>query len=475
MTEATDQQEAQDPLRRRQTLTLPREHIDKARQSLIEDFINKNSFPGFRQGKVPESVVRTRYGERLDGDAAEKAAREMLKEHMDASMNDPILGHPQVTLQTKLDEEGIPDESGDYQIQIEYDLMPELPVVDIATLLVKRPVIELTDQDVEEELRKECKDLADYSEPVPDRLVEHSDQVIVAPVSPGGGTENDQRMLRLRVDSERVPENLRSALIGRKAGDAIDVESTDGKVTTLQIREVRTLVFAEPSDELAQKQGLDNLEQLRERVRVFAERVVQGLERCLLHCRIANAAAERLEFGIPQTFLRTLAREQAKAVNPSWANLAAKHESASEQEGAGQPEPEIIGSLLDRSVKHFRVALWAHGFRERIGLTATQADQIRAYAGWFRPSSEYAMQAGAISQSLQENQEYAVRSYRVALSHLTVEALLERVALEDDPMTLEQARAAVRREEQEFCGADYALEILPAGIDMPRLSPFGGL
>lgn len=472
MTETTAEESAQDPLRHRDILPLAKAVVEAAEQSLLDEFSAQADFPGFRPGKAPDAVVRERYGARLTSDTLDKATKEILQDYQERLKEVSILGRVKVDVRVKTGSDGEVDESGDYEIVIEYDLMPDMPVVDLASLLVKRPVVGLTDEQLEEELRKACRDNPIYSENDPDRAIELTDQIILVQQVPEGGQESDQRGIRFKVDSERVPDSLRELVLGKKVGDRFEAAAEDGSTSTkLEIKEVRRPVSDEPTDELAKHNGMDSIDELRDKVRLGFERRAREVERCLLHCRIGDALAERLEFDVPRNYLGAVANAQAKAINPD--SVPGGSSASGGEDAAAQPE--LDASLRDRSQKHLRIALWAEGFRGRIGLAPAHADVVRAAAGWFVASSEYAMQTGAISQALQEREDEANRAYRIALSHMTVEALLERVALEDSPMTLEEAEDAMKREEHEFTGADKPLEILPLAFDMPRLSPFAGM
>ncbi len=473
MAETTTEHSEQDPLRRIDVLPLPKADIEAAERGLLEEFGAKIELPGFRPGKAPDSVVRERYGAKLEQDTFDKATKGLLEEYQESHKDVPLLGQPKVEIRPKAGADGAPDESGDFEIAIEYDLMPELPVVDLTSLLVKRPVISLSDEQLEEELRKACKDNPIYSDNDRDRAIELTDQVTVAQQAPEGEQDSDQRAIRFRVDSERVPDSLRQLVMGKKVGDKFDAVSDDGGTTTkLQIREVRRTVSAEPSDELAKANGMDSVDEMRDRVRQSFDRRAREVERALLHCRIGDALAERLEFDVPRAYLALVSAAQAKAVNPE--SVPASPDAAGGG-AAAAPPPDLPDALTARSLKHLRVALWAEGFRQRIGLSPAHADVVRAAAGWFVPASEYAMQTQAISQALSEREDEANRAFRMALSHMTVEAVAERVKMEDVPMSLDEAEEAVKREDQAFTGADQPIAILPPAFDMPRLTPFAGL
>ena len=102
---------------------------------------------GFRKGKVPVAVVKSRYADKLTQDAEGEAIREVLAgalKELDINNTD-LIGEPAIT---KFDKQ----ENGDIEIEIELSCRPVVELGDYKALLPEITAIEVTDAEVEERI-----------------------------------------------------------------------------------------------------------------------------------------------------------------------------------------------------------------------------------------------------------------------------------------------------------------------------------
>ena len=127
--------------------------------------------PGFRPGKVPLSVVKSRFGDQVRGDAIKVALDEGAKQAIEG--NDlRLASQPQVDIKAY-------DEGNDLEASLSCEVMPQISMPDLGNLNIERPTIESNPQEVEETLVR----IADENRPtvpiVKERAAKLGDVVII--------------------------------------------------------------------------------------------------------------------------------------------------------------------------------------------------------------------------------------------------------------------------------------------------------
>lgn len=178
---------------------------------------------GFRKGKVPLSLIKTRYKDAIKQDAQKEAVQEMLQEAIrDLKIESKqVIGDPIIT---KFDEksEGI-------DVEIRISLTPEidLSLVDKCIPSVKLPKIE--NKAVKERLEEIAKREAPLIEAPKDKKLEKNDFAVFdfegfvddKPFD-GGKAEN----FELMIGSNQFIAGFEDSMIGMKAGDKKDIKVT---------------------------------------------------------------------------------------------------------------------------------------------------------------------------------------------------------------------------------------------------------
>lgn len=120
-------------------VTVPVERWQKAEAESVRFYSKRAKVPGFRQGKVPEPVVRKRFGEAIRQSAIEELLRESWQQ---ASKDLHPISDPQVR-NLKV-EDGAP-----LTFEIQVDIRPELDLERIEGFTIERRLPPVTDEMVE--------------------------------------------------------------------------------------------------------------------------------------------------------------------------------------------------------------------------------------------------------------------------------------------------------------------------------------
>ncbi len=199
--------------------------------------------PGFRQGKVPRSVLLSRVGgEAMRADAIEDAVQEHYETAVVENGLDPI-GQPSLKVLSG-------QASGDVSVAIDLQLRPRVSVVGWDAIEVQVPAIAATDKDIEEVLNSIREQMATVKEV--ERPIQDSDQVTVnvIEVREDGTEEVVTPYLTVRVGRGELGGEEEEALIGASVGDKIS-SSHGGEPRIYEILAVRELELPEVNDDFA--------------------------------------------------------------------------------------------------------------------------------------------------------------------------------------------------------------------------------
>ena len=126
------------------TVTVPRAEIDAALEDAVEEYADEAQIPGFRQGRVPVSLVKKRFKDELSAQVKQRVLIDSLEQVSEEQDLDPI-NEPDLDVAT-LD---LPDE-GDFEYEFDVEVRPKFDAPDLSGLKIERTTEEVTDAEVEE-------------------------------------------------------------------------------------------------------------------------------------------------------------------------------------------------------------------------------------------------------------------------------------------------------------------------------------
>ncbi|MCK2183079.1 trigger factor [Halomonas getboli] len=206
-------------IERRIKVQVPAAEIDEAVASRLKDAAKNVRLDGFRQGKVPMSVIRQRYGRGVRDEVVGEVMRERyVKAITDENLNPA--GYPQI-------EADVNEAGKDLEFTATLEIYPEVELASIEGTEVERPVVEVTDADVDEMIETLRKQNADWEEV--ERAAEDGDQLNIdfqgylgdEPFEGGSAEGHD-----LVIGSGSFIPGFEEQLIGAKAGEDKELKVT---------------------------------------------------------------------------------------------------------------------------------------------------------------------------------------------------------------------------------------------------------
>lgn len=135
---------------RRLTITIPGESIKPEVEKRLEQYGRNARIKGFRPGKAPAKIVRREYGSAAREDVLGELVNAHYAEALRSEALEPV-GSPTI-------EGGETGTDGSFTFTAKLEVYPELEPTGLERLSIKRPQIEITDNDVEvvlERLRRQ--------------------------------------------------------------------------------------------------------------------------------------------------------------------------------------------------------------------------------------------------------------------------------------------------------------------------------
>lgn len=397
--------------------------------------------PGFRPGKVPAQVARSHFAKEY----REQAESELVQKAVRAVMRDPAAGEaidlPRILMSPRTESEADDGDPDDVEGAIEFEVFPEIPVPDWATLQVEAPRIKLDDGDIEDTLRNYCRDNPAYGDPDSERPVQLGDRITLEYVSPGKSDDDDNKQFSVIMSEEP----LSAKFMGKKTGTTVAVDlpgperpetERDGapspEPVVLCIRSVQPMESDEPCEEVAKANGFGSLVALRTHVERSMTRKTWRIERALLRYRVHEALEERLSFDVP----------------PDMFELGLHLEGVGKD---GKPNPTID---RQRALRGIRQTVWNMWLAKKLGIEAKLDDLVRAAWGWGASDSASPEFRAGVAEIMQDNnpsaQELAAKITGEADAELLLDAVMDRASVVEHEIILADAVEEMRGLEERW-------------------------
>jgi len=294
-------------------LDIPANEVSKAYRNVTANYKRYAKIPGFRAGKVPETVIRRRFADGIRKDVIDGLLPERFNKAV-VDLGVKPVGEPRVTELTI--EDGQP-----LHVKAVFEYVPDFSIDGYQSVTVEKPKIEVT----EEEFRHEFEQLrAAHAtmEPVEeDRVLKDGDW---AQITYSGQVEGDEQAAPVsgedtlvEVGGKDTMEAFTTALRGAKVGQELKAEviypadyaepKLAGKTVPYQIevKAIKKRILPELNDDFAKEVGqYESLAELETKIREYMtnrlRRSVEGQTKDQLFA----ALIERYPFAVPESLVQ---------------------------------------------------------------------------------------------------------------------------------------------------------------------------
>ena len=293
----------------------------KAAYTKAVKMINKEiSIPGFRKGKAPEQVVIQQFGTYIQREWNEILLNTAFKEFLEKTHFYPFSTSQSSVKKAEVKSASL--ETGAH-LTLEYEAKPEIPVIDHATLRLKKIEKEtVTKEDVEETLHQIQLRHAKWID-ITDRPVQEGDFVdltIETVEEPKRTICND---LRFEVVLGKMGEWMRRLIIGHHVNESVQGiserednpkdKAQDAHFTptlcNITIKKIKTAELPPLDDELAKKVGVQTLDELKPRIETDLNRRSVAEMQDQLRAQVEEILLKEYSFEIPHSLIEKQRKE----------------------------------------------------------------------------------------------------------------------------------------------------------------------
>jgi trigger factor len=267
-------------LKRAVKVVVPAKDMESRLAERLETARGKAKINGFRPGKVPTAHLRKMYGKSFMAELVNEIISEQAKA-IPAGRGEKAAMQPEVVMTEDEKEAGqILDGKADFSFDINYEVLPTFTIAETSSITISRPIVEITDAEIEEQVGRIAESAKTYSEKK--GKAANGDRVTIDYLGKVDGVAFDggkDEGANLVLGSNQFIPGFEEQLVGVKAGDEKQINVTfpenygaanlAGKAATFDIT-VKMVSAAEPlvlDDELAKKLGIESMERLRTVIR----------------------------------------------------------------------------------------------------------------------------------------------------------------------------------------------------------------
>jgi trigger factor len=293
-----------DGLKREYTITVPAGDLEQEINRRLGEIGRQVRLPGFRPGKVPMQILRTRFGPSVRGEVLQSTLQASSAEAISERQLRPALP-PKVDILSA-------GEGADLEYKMAVEVLPEIPEPSFADLDIERLVVEVQDEEVDRAVGRIAEQ--QRKSEVVERPAESGDILLVDTEGrigeqeiPGAGSKDRQIVLGA---GSSIP-GFEDQLVGATAGEHRKVRvtfPTDYAVADLagkdadfdvDVKEVRRRLPIAIDDKLGQAVGLENLAELRQELRQRLQRDYDAASRLRLKRALLDKLAQGYDFPVP--------------------------------------------------------------------------------------------------------------------------------------------------------------------------------
>ncbi|OOH88083.1 trigger factor [Pasteurellaceae bacterium 15-036681] len=292
-------------LQRRVTVTVAADKIEAAYKEQLKGYAKNARVDGFRKGKVPHSIIEQRFGMAARQDVL---SEEMQRAFFDVVINEKInlAGRPTFTPNNY-------QPGQEFSFTATFEVFPEVELKGLENIEVEKPVVEITDADLDKMVDVLRKQQATWSES--QDAAKADDRVTIDFVGSVDGEEFEGGKASdfvLFMGQGRMIPGFEDGIVGHKAGEQFDInvtfpeeyhaENLKGKAAkfAITLKKVENMVLPELTEEFVKKFGnAKSVEDLRAEIKKNMQRELKNAVTARVKNQVINGLLANNEIEVP--------------------------------------------------------------------------------------------------------------------------------------------------------------------------------
>ena len=430
-------------LKRGFDIVVPSATLEDRRTAKLGEIGRQLKLPGFRPGKVPDRVLRQRYGTAVMADVLEESVNEATQQVLSDRGLRPAT-------QPKVDVKTLPeaaDEPKDLTFSVEVELLPDITPPDFTTISLTRLKAEPPADGIERalaDIASRQKVLTPVEETRPavageTLTVDYTGRVDGDAFPGGAGTDVD-----IEVSGPNFIPGFTEQLEGMSAGETKTIDVTfpaeygtkalAGKAAQFEIvaKALKTAALPEIDDAMAEGMGFESLEDLRSALNRQMQREFDGMARMRLKRDLLDQLSKQTDFPVPASMLESEFRQ-------IWTRIEADQKAGKlDEEDQGKDEATLrteYGAIAERRV---RLGLLLAEIGRSQGVQVTGEEMTRAMRA---EAAKYSGQETQVMEFFRKNPEAAESLRGPIYEEKVVDFILDQATVVERTVTPEELAA----------------------------------
>ncbi len=435
-------QTKKEDLKHEYTVTMTGAEIDEKINEKLQEIGKTVNLPGFRPGKAPLALLKSKYGKAVMGEVLELAVNDSTLKAINENELRPAM-RPKIEVKTFDEKDGL-----EYTMAIE--LLPEIKLADFKSIKLEKLTAKPEAKAVKETLNRIASSNKGSEKVEENRAAKTGDIVVIdfdgtVDGKPFPGMKGEGFPLEL--GSKSFIDTFEDQLVGAKAGDHKTVKVTFPEnygeeklrgvaaVFEVDVKELRVPAAAKVDDEFAKSMGFENLAKLEEVIEQQMQKEYDQVARVNVKRALLDALDEAHDFTVPAGMVEA-------EFEGIWNQLMHDHEHnhAHDHEHGSEEEKQEYRDIAGRRVK-LGLVLAEVGRINKIEVTNEEIQQAvineaRRYPGKERQVFEF----------YQKN-EQALEGLRAPIyEDKVIDFVLERINMETRQVDIEELTKAAEQE-----------------------------
>lgn len=428
-----------DGLKRAYTVVVPATDIAAQKSKRLAAIAKDIKIPGFRPGKVPASVIQSRYGQAVMGEVLEASVQDA-SEKVVSERNLRPAAQPKIELVNFAD-------GADLEFRMDVEVLPEIPMPDFSGISLTRLKAVPTDEEIQTALDTIARRQATLEET--EARPAAKGEVLVADFvgtidgeafQGGSGTD-----MPIEVGGTGFIPGFSEPLEGMSPGETRVVDVTfpeeygakdlAGKAAQFTITAKALKIYAKPAmdDALAEKVGMETFDKLREAIMLSLQNEYDQQSRIRIKRALLDALAERASFPVPESMLDG----EFKTI---WDRVEADMKAGKlDGDDAGKDEDTLRADYRAIAERRVRLGLLLTEIGRTNNITVANEEISRAM---YAEAQRYPGQEKMVLEFFQKNPG-AIENLRSPIfEEKVVDFMLELAKVEEKSVTAEELAAA---------------------------------
>ena len=450
-------------LKRGFTVVVPSTDIEGKHSAKLAELSKQVRLPGFRPGKVPERIVRQRYGTAVLAEVVEDSVNEATQQVLsDRGLR--AATQPKVDVKSA---DAALKAVQDLEFTVEVELLPEITPPDFSTISLTRLKAEPSAEEIDKtlaNLAQRQRSLDPVEEPRPaakgDFLtVDYTGRIDGTPFPGGAGTDVD-----IEVGGSGFIPGFTEQLEGMQPGEArtIDVSFPEGYATSnlagkaaqfeIVAKALKTASVPAIDDGLAEKLGFDTVDDLRGALTRQMQREFDQLTRMRIKRDLLDRLSKLADFAVPPSMADAEFGE-------IWQRVEADRKTGQEDaEDKGKDEETLRSEYRAIAERRVRLGLLLAEVGRSQGVTVTAEEMTQAMRA---EAMRYPQQAVEVMEFFRKTPQAAERLRGPIFEDKVVDYILDQATIEERVVTSDEL--AADPDEPAPSAPDAAASEAPAG------------